>query len=173
LALGLLIGFTCGTVYAQVDLSIWNNSLWQIKQTAKGVVFSDPTNEDLPPAGNARGTEQIWGVMTVVGVNIYIQIYENLDGVCEAGDLIPLTYQEGGPLGFVATLEADTVDHSVRGLFYISGKMKNGLLNTGKITSLGGYILQRDWFNPIDLAAYGFSLTGTLQKKPKGCLPNP
>ncbi len=169
LASVLVIGLTCGTVYAQLDLSIWNNSMWQVKQTANGVVFSNPGMED-PPDGKARGTEQIWGVMTVEGEDIFLQIYEKMDGNCQAGDVIPITYLEGGNLGFVATIEVDVEGQSVYGLLYFSGKMKDEVLQTGKITSLGGYVLQQDWDIPTDFAAYGFTLKGTMLKKPKGCL---
>ena len=126
---------------------------------------------DQPPDGKARGTEQIWGVMTVAGEDIFIQVYENMDGNCQAGDVIPLTYQAGGPLGFVATIEVDEEGQAVRGILYITGKIKDDVLQTGKITSLGGYVLQPDWANPSDFAAYGFTLKGTMLKKPKGCLP--
>jgi hypothetical protein len=164
LTLVLLVGFAYGNVYAQ-DFSVWDGSLWKIKQTAKGVVFSNPDANE-PPDGKARGTEQIWGIMTadVTGTNISIQFYEKgTGGACDPIDTIILTKQAGGPLGFVATVEKDVPDPflSVRGLFYVSGKLKNATLQKGKITSLGGYILEAGWEDDVDLAAYGFNMSGT------------
>jgi len=175
LAFVLIIGFAYGNAYAQTTFSIWDGSLWKIKFTAKGVVFSDPTANE-PPDGKARGTEQSWGVMTsnADGSAMTIQVYEQDDnGACVDGDLITLTKQYGGPLGFVATIESDTPEPdfaSIRGLVYFTGKLKNDLLNTGKITTLGGYLLQQDWDILTDRAAYGFNLSGSLLKEPKGCL---
>jgi hypothetical protein len=173
LTLALLVGFTCGTVYAQ-DFSIWDGSLWKIKFTAKGVVFS---NLDNIPSGKARGTEQSWAIMSsnaagdVMSLSIYGKDPDT--GECELPQEIPLTLQFGGPLGFVATIESDSPEpnfESIRGLVYFTGKLKNAELNTGKITTLGGYNLQQDWDDPTDRAAFGFTLSGSLLKEPKGCL---
>lgn len=175
LALALLVGFTCGTVYAQ-DFSIWDGSLWMIKFTAKGVVFSD---QAAIPDDKARGSEQSWAVMSsnAAGDAMSLEIYSKDPDtrLCDPEtQVIPLTLQYGGPLGFVATIESDTPEpnfESIRGLVYFTGKLKNAELNTGKITTLGGYNLQQDWNDPTDRAAFGFTLSGTRLKEPKGCLP--
>lgn len=172
LALTLLIGFTCGTVYAQT-FDIWNNSMWKIKTTAKGVVFSDPT---VIPDGKARDKGQSWAIMysNAAGDDITLQIYQKNPDTdeCEEGELLTLTKQFGGPLGFVATIESEEADplSSIRALLYFTGKLQDAALKTGKITSLGGYILEQGWDEDTDRAAYGFTLSGTWLKEPKGCL---
>lgn len=175
----VLVGLSTGVCEANgVDFSIWNGSLWKIKLTAKGVLFSNPSIPG-PPDQKARGTEQSWGVMSsnADGSTMNIQVYEKNDaGDCVEGDLIPLTKWWGGPEGFIATIELSTGDPKffmIRGLLNFIGKLKNNILNTGKIITLGGYVLQEDWDTDTDIAAYGFTLSGTLLKEPQGCLPSP
>ena len=175
LALALLVGFTCGTVSAQT-FTDWDGTLWKIKQSAKGVLFTDPT-ANVPPDGKARGTEQVWAVMSsnaagdVMSLSIYGKDPDTDE--CELPVEIPLTLQYGGPLGFVATIEAD-VPIFIRGLFYFTGKWKDSTIQNGKLTTLGGYSIQGDWDDSDstdDIATFGFTMSGTMLKEPKGCLP--
>jgi len=166
LALALLIGFTCGTVYAQVDFTIWNNTYWKMKQTVKGVYF-----EDENAAGScekARGTEQVWGVMTAndVGDTISLAIYEGGAGenCTEVIPPSPLTIvrEAGGPEEFYATFVADVAGQLyATGLLSFTAKLKNDVLQKGKMTTLGAYALEQGLDVPDDLAVVGLNISGS------------
>lgn len=176
LAFVLIIGFAYVNAYAQgVDFSIWNGSYWSTKFTAKGVLFSDP-NANEPPNKKIKGTEKSWAIMssTADGSAMALQFYQKNDrGECVEGDEIPITKMYGGPLGFVATItinEPEPDFNSARVLLYFTGKLKGEALTSGKIATLGGYVIEQDWDDVTDRAAFGVTLSGTLLKEPKGCL---
>jgi len=163
LALALLIGFTCGTVYAQVDFTIWNNTYWKIKQTVKGVYFEDETA--LGSSEKARGTEQVWGVMTAndVGDTISIAIYEGGAGeACDLIDTYTIVYKAGGPEEFYATFEMDVADDIyATGLLSFTAKLKNDVLQKGKMATLGAYALEQGFDVPDDLVVVGLNMSGS------------
>lgn len=176
LALALLIGFTCGTVHAQgVDFSIWDGSLWKIKQTGKGSYFAD--ENALTSSAKIRGTDQVWGVMAAdaTGENISIDTYEIINGECQPMDTIPLVYQAGGPLEFYATFVIDEADVVyATGLFAFTAKLKNDALQKGKMTTLGAYALEQDFDENVgSLAVFGLNISGTtvLEKAFKCPIP--
>lgn len=162
LALALLVGFTCGTVFAQT-FDIWDGSLWKMKQTAKGYYFEDE-NAPVSPA-KVRGTEQVWGIMTAdaTGENMSIVIYEAVGGgACELVDTITLLKKAGGPLEFFATFEMDVVDEIyATGLFSFTAKLKNNEFQKGKMTTLGAYALEQGFDVEEDLAVVGINISGT------------
>lgn len=163
LALALLIGFTCGSVYAQVDFTIWNNTYWKMKQTVKGVYFEDETA--MSSSEKARGTEQVWGVMTAndVGDTISLAIYEGGAGEnCDLIDTFTIVKRAGGPEEFYATFEMDVVDKLyATGLLSFTAKMKNTEFKNGKMTTLGAYALEQYLDVPNDLAVIGLNMSGS------------
>jgi hypothetical protein len=162
LAIALLIGFTCGTVYSQ-DFTIWNNTYWKMKQTAKGYYFEDETA--LTSSAKARGTEQVWGIMTAndIGDSISLAVYEGGAGeACELIDTFTIVKRAGGPEEFYATFEMDVADVIyATGLFSFTAKLKNEIFQNGKMTTLGAYALEQDFDVPNDLAVVGINMSGT------------
>ena len=176
LVLALLIGFTCGTVYAQVDFTIWDGSLWKIKQTAKGSYFED--ENAATSSAKFRGTDQAWWVMTAdaTGENISIDTYEIINGACEFMETITLEKQAGGPSEFYATFVIDEAEKVyATGLFSFTAKLKDNVLQKGKMTTLGAYALEQD-FDEIEgsLAVFGLNISGTTvaEKAFKCQIPN-
>lgn len=161
LALALLIGFTCGSVYAQ-DFTIWNNTYWKIKQTVKGVYFEDETAPSSTE--KARGTEQVWGVMTADagGENISLSVYEGGAGEnCEFIDTFTIVKKAGGPEEFYATFEMDKADEIyATGLFSFKAKVKNSEFKKGTMTTLGAYALEQDFDVQNDLVVVGLNMSG-------------
>ena len=173
LVLALMIGFTCGSVYAQVDFTIWDGSLWKMKQTAKGYYFDD--EKALEISSKANGTEQVWGVMAAndIGDALSIAIYEKLEnGACSLVDTFTLVKQAGGPLGFFATFEKDVADTIyAHGLFYFTGKLKDAALQKGKMTTLGAFAVEQDFEVPGDLVVSGVNMSGTTVQELKCVMP--
>lgn len=163
LTLALLIGFTCGTVYAQVDFTIWNNTYWKLKQTVKGVYFEDETAQSSTK--KARGTEQVWGVMTAneAGDAISLDIYEGGAGEhCDFINTFSIVKRAGGPEEFYATFEMDVVDVlDATGLLSFTAKLKNNVLQKGKMTTLGAYALEQDFDKEGDMALVGVNMSGS------------
>lgn len=173
LALALLVGFTCGTVYAQ-DYTIWNNTLWKVKQTIKGSYFGVETNPTFVKLNNSQ---QVWGVMTSdeTGDNISFVMYKGGKGeVCTLYGGFTLVKQAGSPVGFFADFLADVpgVTYSA-GLMQFTTKLKNGEFKKGTFKSLGAYSLLYGVLGPGDLAVVGLTMSGTTVDEVKCTLPLP
>ncbi len=60
----LLIALCTGAAQAQVDLTIWDGSLWKVKQIIKGFYWDETSPQTLPGRG-IGGSDWAYGVLTL------------------------------------------------------------------------------------------------------------
>lgn len=168
LAVVLVMGFYVGTANAApADFAVWEGSQWQMTITDKGYGFNSP---DAPPHGKVRGTDKVWGVMSIelgeLDVPTGLITMTLYDSDCAfIGDLV-LNYLAGDSTAFVAESDPDPLLSTyapIKGVFSFAGKMDDDGLHKGKVATLGAYQAAGD--DPFE--AFGVNLKGTT--KVLGC----
>ena len=70
----LLIALCSGVAQAQVDLTKWDGSLWQVKQTIKGFYWGDDSPRTLP-GRSIGGSDSAYGVLTLGAPSVILNLY--------------------------------------------------------------------------------------------------
>lgn len=165
LAMVLIMGVYAGTAAAQApaDLTIWQDSQWQLSAKVKGYEFDNPA---APPSGKVSGSEKLQAVMNVVqdggvptGV-IEITLYEAGKDACELYGTLVLNFVTGDSTAFIAESDPEASTPPIKGLFYFSGKeSKKGW--TGKAETLAAY-LYADLDDPFE--GIGLTIKGSIKE---------
>lgn len=170
-------GVFAGPATAQVpDFSVWEGSLWQIKQTGKGLYWS-PSAEGAYTRKFA-GSETVYGILETAGmtgtVNLYLFEYVRGNEFCEYITMIPLNYVRGNSLNFLASFYE--MNGALKaGAVYFSGTQEAGSIKKGNVVSVGVVTVQSEFDYPGDLAALGLTLKGKVitEKQLKCRIPAP
>lgn len=161
----LVVGVFAGPASAQVppDFSVWDGSLWQIKQTGKGLYWAPGANGAY--TRKFSGSDSIYGVLETEGmtgtVNLYLFEYVKGNEFCDYMDRIPLNYVRGNELNFLTSFYAAN-GSLIAGAVYFSGTQEGGSIKKGNVTSVGAVVIEQGFDAAGDLAAYGLTLKGKV-----------
>lgn len=180
----LLVGFFLassmylGMAQAQTppDLSIWDGSLWQIKQAAKGFYWM-PGSLETAPYRKVALSESVYGVLTAeITGTVNLSVFELVQGqeMCEYFGTFPLTYVAGDRLNFATRFNIESGNWNA-GLVYFTGTLDGPTLKGGKVESLGTVAIQQDYGYPGDVAVIEITLKGKTiaETKLKCLIPSP
>jgi hypothetical protein len=173
----LLIALSSGAAQAQVDLTIWNGSLWQLKQTIKGFYWGD-ASQDTVPGRSIGGSDSAYAVLTLGAPSVILNLYLYIPGIqeCQYFMTIPLSYVAGSELDFIGLYYYDEALPAFdAGLLRFVGTSSEGTLKQGKVTSVGALTIQGGFDNPGDLLVSGLIIKGKViqQKQLKCQIPPP
>lgn len=150
------------------DLSMWNGSLWKIKQTVKGYYWSPDDYPSSAPTRKLSTSDSLYGLMTASGTTAELYLYEFVQGeeFCEYITSIPLEWMAGPEANFLASFNIENgIWHA--GLVYFSGKVDESGLVSGKVESVGALTLEQSFDEDGDLAAGAVTLKGKTIKSEK------
>jgi len=118
----LLIALCSGAARAQVDLNIWDGSLWQLKQTIKGFYWDDASPQTLP-GRSIGGSDSAYAVLTLGPPSVILNLYLYIPGVdeCQYFMTIPLSYIAGSELDFIGLYYREALPAFDAGLLRVSG----------------------------------------------------
>lgn len=172
----LLIALSSGAAQAQVDLTIWNGSLWQLKQTIKGFYWGD-ASQDTVPGRSIGGSDSAYAVLTLGAPSVILNLYLYIPGIqeCQYFMTIPLSYVAGSELDFIGLYYREALPAFDAGLLRFVGTSSEGTLKQGKVTSVGALTIQGGFDNPGDLLVSGLIIKGKViqQKQLKCQIPPP
>ncbi len=173
----LLIALCTGAAQAQVDLTIWDGSLWKVKQIIKGFYWDETSPQTLPGRG-IGGSDWAYGVLTLGAPSVILNLYRYIPGEedCQYFMTIPLSYVAGSELDFIGLYYYDEALPAFdAGLLRFSGTSDEGVLKKGKVASLGALTIKEDFNNPGDLLVSGMVIKGNVikQKQLKCQIPPP
>jgi hypothetical protein len=172
----LLIALCSGAAQAQVDLTIWDGSLWQLKQTIKGFYWDDASPQTLP-GRSIGGSDSAYAVLTLGPPSVILNLYLYIPGVdeCQYFMTIPLSYIAGSELDFIGLYYREALPAFDAGLLRFSGTSDGGTLKKGKVASVGAITIQEGFDDPGDLLMSGLVIKGKViqQKQLKCQIPPP
>jgi hypothetical protein len=172
----LLIALCSGTAQAQVDLTIWDGSLWQLKQTIKGFYWGDASPQTAP-GRNISGSDTAYAVLTLGPPSVVLTLYLYIPGVdeCQPFMTIPLGYVAGSALDFIGLYYREALPAFDAGLLRFTGTSDGGTLKKGKVASVGALTIQEGFDDPGDLLVSGLVIKGKViqQKQLKCQIPPP
>lgn len=172
----LLITLCSGAAQAQVELTIWDGSLWQLKQTIKGFYWGDASPQTLP-GRSIGGSDTAYAVLTLGPPSVILDLYLYIPGLdeCQYFMTIPLSYIAGSALDFIGLYYREALPAFDAGLLRFSGTSDGGTLKKGKVTSVGALTIQEGFDDPGDLLVSGMVIKGKViqQKQLKCQIPQP
>jgi hypothetical protein len=172
----LLIALCSGAAQAQVDLTIWNGSLWQVKQTIKGFYWGEASPQ-TSPGRSIGGSDSAYGVLTLGAPSVILNLYLYIPGIeeCQYFMTIPLSYVAGSDLDFIGLYYREDLPAFDAGLLRFSGTSDEGTLKKGKVASLGAITIQEGFDDAGDLLVSGLIIKGKViqQKQLKCQIPPP
>jgi hypothetical protein len=157
---------------------VWNGTLLKLNTNLKGYYYSPTTVTNLNEFDSKINDNEIqWGIVTGDDKGIFqIAIFsKGQNNACVPEMVLPLQYLAGSQLEFVANFVIDDVDIYASGLVYIKAQLdKTGVTIKpgGTVTTMSAYTVERGFAVPLDLAANGLTIKGTVVKK-LGCTPGP
>ena len=155
---------------------VWTGTHLKLTTSIKGYYYSPTTLNNLNAYDDKTSeSETLWGkVEGDPQGNFLIKIYSKGDNKeCVYEFDLPLQYVAGSQIDFVATflIDDDEGGTYATGLVYVkaqldskTGKIKQG----GTISSLAAYVIERGFDVPLDLAANGLTIKGSVVKS-LGC----
>jgi hypothetical protein len=172
----ILIALCSGAAQAQVDLTIWDGSLWQLKQTIKGFYWSDPSPK-TGPGRSIGGSDSAYAVLTLGAPSVILNLYLYIPGLdeCQYFMTIPVSYVVGSELDFIGLYYREALPAFDAGLLRFSGTSDGGTLKKGKVASVGALTIQEGFDDPGDLLVSGLVVKGNViqQKQLKCQIPPP
>jgi hypothetical protein len=150
--------------------AVWTGTFLKLTTTLKGYYYSPTTLNNLNAYDEKISeSETQWGIVTGdIAGNFEIAILSKGDSKeCVSQLNLPLEYVAGSQVDFVAKFLIDDADTYATGLVYVkaqldnkTGKIKQG----GTISSVAAYTIERGFNEPLDLAANGLTIKGSIVK---------
>lgn len=166
----MLSGIYASTSEAQApDLSMWNGSLWQIKQTVKGLYWGAGSPRTTM-GRNIAGSDTAYGILNADGEGLTLTLYEYMKGqpVCEKLMTIPFTYLVGSSVDLVGKYIAEDDPPGMAfnaGLVRFTGTNEGGVITKGKVASIGAFSVQEGFDTAGDLVVLGLVIKGKVIKE--------
>ena len=159
--------------------SVWTGTLLKLSTSIKGYYYSPTTFNNLNPYDKKISeSETLWGVVTGdISGNFDIAIFSKGDNKeCVPQFTLSLEYVAGSQVDFVATFLVDPDVTYATGLVYVKAQLDktgNAIKVGGTISSVAAYIIERGFDVPLDLAANGLTIKGSVVKSLGCTLTNP
>jgi hypothetical protein len=132
---------TAGIAYAQPDMTPWLGKWFSYNMTTKGVAFTG--------SSFLKGSQKENGYLEVRAWDPYQETFQVavyfLDDVGWHATTETFYYYEGTGLNFVFAVHSTTDSNSTTEILgIVTGKEKDGVLQSATIKSLGGYLVEAD-----------------------------
>lgn len=161
----LLIALCSGAAQAQVDLTIWDGSLWRVKQIINGFYWDDASPQTVA-GSRIGGSDWAYGVLNLGAPSVVLTLYLYIPGEqeCQYFMPIPLSYVAGSELDFIGLYYREALPAFDAGLLRFSGTSDGGVLKKGKVASVGALTIQEGFNESGDLLVSGLVIKGNVIK---------
>jgi hypothetical protein len=153
---------------------VWSGTILKMNTNLKGYYYSPTTVANLNKYDSKiNDNETKWAIVTGdTNGNLQIAIFsKGQNRECVPQMVLPLQYLAGTQLEFVANFVIDDADIYSSGLVYIKAQLDNtgnAIKLGGTLTTMSAYTIERGFDVPLDLAANGLTIKGTVVKN-LGC----